>query len=382
MGMKRLLTALVAVALIAGGAAVAQAQVAEKLPTIDEAAQGWVSLFDGETLFGWIQLGDAQWKVADTNIVRDSGAGGWLATTMPFADFELKAKIRVAPEHSAGLAVRTSLDGHPAETGGTVINLTEPKDGKGDWKVVEVKAEGTTVTATVDGKAVEGLTSGRGFGHIGIFYYGTSKGPAKVEVAEMKLRPLGEKPIFNGKDLDGWNIIPGHKSKFTVVDGALNIKDGNGQIETANVYKDFVLQLAIFSTDEPKPLNSGVFFRGPVGKFWLGYESQVRNEWEGDNRNAPVDYGTGGNYGNQNTRKVVPSGREWFYKTVVCVGPQASVWINGYLVSDFLDMRPVSEEGQGKAGYVTGPGTIHLQGHDPTTDLSFKDIRVAEYPKN
>ncbi|MFA6244845.1 MAG: DUF1080 domain-containing protein [Candidatus Hydrogenedentales bacterium] len=380
MGKKWMMTALIAVALIAGGTTVAQAQVAEKLPTIEEAAQGWVSLFDGETLFGWIQLGDAQWKVADTNLVRDTGAGGWIGTTMPFADFELKAKIRIAPEHAAGLAVRTSLDGHPAETGGTVIELSEPKDGKGDWKVVEVKAEGNTVTATVDGKAVEGLTSGRGAGHIGIYYYGTSKSPGKVEVAELKLRPLGAKPIFNGKDLEGWNIIPDHKSEFAVIDGALNIKKGNGQIETANVYKDFVLQLAIFSNDDH--LNSGVFFRGPVGKFWLGYESQVRNQWVGDDRSNPEDYGTGGNYGNQNTRKVVSSDREWFYKTLVCVGPQASVWINGYLVSDFLDMRPVSAEGQGKAGYVTGPGTIHLQGHDPKTDLSFKDIRVAEYPKN
>ena len=43
-------------------------------------------------------------------------------------------------------------------------------------------------------------------------------------------------------------------------------------------------------------------------------------------------------------------------------------------------MRPVSAESQGKAGYVPGPGTIHLQGHDPTTDLSFKNIVVQPYP--
>ena len=33
----------------------------------------------------------------------------------------------------------------------------------------------------------------------------------------------------------------------------------------------------------------------------------------------------------------------------------------------------------GKRGYVPEAGTIHLQGHDPTTDLSFKNIQIQEY---
>ena len=183
--------------------------------------------------------------------------------------------------------------------------------------------------------------------------------------------------IFNGRNLDGWNVIPDRASVFTVVDGAINIKDGNGQIETAGVYKDFLLQLDIISSGEH--LNSGVFFRGPVGVFWKGYESQVRNEWTGSNRNDPVDFGTGGNYGNQPARMVVSSDHEWFKKTIVCDGNHTAIWINGYLVSDFTDVRPASRQSDGKNGYVSGPGTIHLQGHDPTTDLSFKNIGIQVY---
>ena len=33
-----------------------------------------------------------------------------------------------------------------------------------------------------------------------------------------------------------------------------------------------------------------------------------------------------------------------------------------------------------KEGFVGEAGTIHLQGHDPTTDLSFKNINIQEYP--
>jgi hypothetical protein len=126
-------------------------------------------------------------------------------------------------------------------------------------------------------------------------------------------------------------------------------------------------------------LNSGVFFRTPPGVFWKGYESQVRNQWQGDDRSKPVDFGTGGNYGNQPARRVVPSDHEWFTKTIVCDGNHAAVWIDGYQVSDYLDLRAVSDNADGKAGYVSAAGTINLQGHDPTTDLSFKNILIQDY---
>ena len=195
----------------------------------------------------------------------------------------------------------------------------------------------------------------------------------------MRLRPVHLTALFNGEDLSGWNVIPGRKSKFAVVDGALNITDGNGQIETAGLYKDFLVQLDIISNGDH--LNSGVFFRGIPGVFWKGYESQVRNQWEGDDRTRPVDYGTGGIYGNQPARKVIPSDGEWFNKTIVCEGNHMAVWINGYLVSDFTDTRPPVDDGNGKRGYVPDAGTIHLQGHDPTTDLSFKGINIQQYPE-
>ena len=83
-------------------------------------------------------------------------------------------------------------------------------------------------------------------------------------------------PLFNGKDLTGWKEFPGKKSKFAVIDNAINVKDGPGDLQTVGKYKDFILQLECKSNG--KHLNSGVFFRCLPGQFWSGYEAQVRNQ--------------------------------------------------------------------------------------------------------
>lgn len=369
---------LIAATLVFAGAWTASAQSEAAMPTKAEVEQGWIALYDGETTFGWNLLGGADWSGVGALACKGGRGGGWAATTSTFGDFEMVVKVRAAGEAGAGLAVRAKLDGHVTENGTVVIPIAG--QAKGDtsepkWQEIKVEAKGGVVKASVDGKDLGEFKTDNKQGYIGLLYY--NKGA--VELASAKLKPTTLEPIFNGKDLKGWEIIPGKKSVFAVVDGQMSIKDGNGQIETTGQYKDFLLQLSIFSNGVEKPLNSGVFYRGPKGVFWKGYESQVRNQWEGDDRTKPVDFGTGGNYGNQPTRKVLPSEKEWFYKTIVANGNHSAVWINGYLTSDFTDTRPVSPDQNAKEGYVPGPGTIHLQGHDPTTDLLFKNIVIQDY---
>lgn len=339
-----------------------------------------INLFDGETLFGWNEIGTADWEVEGGAITCDEGSGGWIATTSQFKDFELTAKVKVKGGSNTVVLVRAGLEGHWTENGSSAILIDEPKNG-GDWHEISVKAEGASVTATIDGKEAEVLGGGREKGYIGFAY--NHNGENVVEVKDVALRPIALEPIFNGTDLTGWNVLEGHGSIFAVVEGAINIKtpnDANGQIETDKMYKDGILQIDVFSAGQHQ--NSGVFFRGPKGQFWRGYESQVRNQWEGDDRTKPVDFGTGGNYGNQKTRRVVPNDSEWFTKTIVVDGNHAAVWVNGHLVSDFTDMRPVNKEGNGKAGYLPEAGTYHLQGHqtpNAVSDISFKNILVQEY---
>ncbi len=79
-------------------------------------------------------------------------------------------------------------------------------------------------------------------------------------------------------------------------------------------------------------------------------------------------------------REVIPSDNEWFTKTNVAHGNHMAVWVNGHIVSEYTDTRPVGRNARKECRLEEG--TISLQGHDPTTDLSFRNIRMAAYPKN
>ena len=159
-------------------------------------------------------------------------------------------------------------------------------------------------------------------------------------------------------------------------EGELQVKDGNGQLESDGQYADFTLQIEIFSNG--KHLNSGIFFRSIPGEFWQGYESQIHNGFEGDDRALPIDFGTGGFYRRQKARRVVANDFEWFHKTLIVNGPHMAAWVEGYPVSDWTDKRKPNENP--RRGLRLNKGTIIIQGHDPTTNLSFRKIRIAEMP--
>ena len=46
---------------------------------------------------------------------------------------------------------------------------------------------------------------------------------------------------------------------------------------------------------------------------------------------------------------------------------------------DFTDTREANQT-YARNGARTAPGTLGLQGHDPTTDVLFRNIRIVEMP--
>jgi hypothetical protein len=160
-------------------------------------------------------------------------------------------------------------------------------------------------------------------------------------------------------------------------EGWLNIRNGRGQIETEGKYDDFTLQLEVFVNGEG--LNSGIFYRCIPGDVMMGYESQIHNGYQDDDRTKPADYGTGGIFRRQDARRVVADDFTWFHKTIHADDRHVAVWVNGYQVTDWTDRREPDENP--RRGLRLAPGTIMIQGHDPTTDLSFRNLRIAEVPE-
>jgi hypothetical protein len=359
-----------------------------------ETADGWILLFDGETTFGWAPRGDAQWVVAEGELTTRPGSGaGMLATTTEFADFELQAEFWIDATANSGVFLRAPtggditaanayevniFDAHTNWPTGSINDVGRAKgtpNTTGRWNTYHLTARGPELVVRLNGTTVlETRDTKHARGVIGLQQY---NGQGTVKFRNLRLKPLGLQSIFNGKDLTGWREIPGRKSVYSVTsEGYLNVKNGNGDLQTEASYGDFVFQLDIISNG--KHLNSGVFLRAEPGQFWSGYESQIRNQWEGEDRAKPVDFGTGGIYNRQPARRVISSDHEWFTKTIVAHGPHLAVWVNGFQVSDFTDTR--APHSNARQGYRAAPGVLSLQGHDPTTDLSFRNLRIAELP--
>lgn len=363
-----------------------------KLLTEEELEEGWISLFDGQTLYGWTPGSEADWHVEEGAIVVTRGKAGLLGTTTEFADYVLKAEFRSPRNTNSGIFLRTPLrptdpaadcyelniapPENPFPTGSLVKRKrskeVSPTD---DWRQFEVRVEGTQVEVKLDGQPVLSYEDPSKLrrGLIGL-----QLNEGRAEFRRIKLKPLGLKSLFNGKDLSGWKTYPQMASKFSVTeDGELQVKGGKGQLETEQQFGDFVMQFEC-QTHAPN-LNSGVFFRCIPGLEMMGYEAQIHHGFKNQDRTQPVDCGTGGIFRRQNARIVLGQDGEWFTMTLIAQGPHVATWVNGLQVGDWIDTRSADENP--RKGLRVAPGTLMLQGHDPTTDISFRRLRAAELPR-
>jgi hypothetical protein len=359
----------------------------------EQLAEGWIALFDGQSLFGWQAHSKANWSIADGAIRVSEGEKGLLCTTVPFDNYTLKVDFRAAAGTNSGVFLRTApvvgMDDitkrcyelniappdNPFPTGSFVgrQKAKEVPERAGEWQSFEVTLDGSKATVKLNGEEVltydDPAPIGRGL-------IGLQLNTGLVEFKNIYLKPLGLARLMNGKDLTGWRNHPESKSTFEVTDkGELHVTStGRGALESEQEFGDFVLQLEAIS--HAPSLNSGIFFRSIPGELTNGYESQIHNGFKNGDRSQPVDCGTGGIFRRVNARLVNANDKEWFTKTIIAAGPHISVWVNGYQVTAWTDDREPHKNPRN--GLRLEPGTLQIQGHDPTTDLSFRNIRGRE----
>ncbi|MBM3980060.1 MAG: DUF1080 domain-containing protein [Planctomycetes bacterium] len=330
--------------------------------TEQETGLGWVQLFDGETTFGWTIDGPAT--------VKD----GWLVFG---GDKPVKAHTNL--KTSGGhVAFEAAWSGEKQPTL-HLFDVSKDKNKNTIDDIIEFKKQGIKPPwAKLQGSIREPYAV---------------EPVARVEVpagSELRLRsvqffPNGRGPLtklFTGKDLTGWKVNGADPkrmaSKWEVTKaGELSVKNGPGDLVTEKEFDNFVLQFECKTLG--KALNSGFFFRCIPGQYQNGYEAQIQNAFKDDDRTKPADFGTGAIYRRVAARRVVSNDNEWFTMTVVANGKHIATWVNGYQVVDWTDDRNPNDNP--RQGYRAAKGPISIQGHDPTTDILFRNIRIAELPK-
>ena len=158
--------------------------------------------------------------------------------------------------------------------------------------------------------------------------------------------------LFNGSDLEGWNIHG--TEKWYVAAGVLICESGPeekyGYLSTDKFYDDFILTLEF---KQEANGNSGVFFRSTLeGTKISGWQVEV----------APPNHDTGGIYESYGRGWLIkPDAKkdkaqkmgEWNKMKIRVVGEKVTTWLNG------KKMVCLSDE---KIG--AGKGAIALQIHD------------------
>jgi hypothetical protein len=202
------------------------------------AESGWVPLFDGKTLEGWIQKnGTATYRVEDGTIIGKTDPGSpnsFLCTQQEYGDFELELDVKLLNnELNSGVQIRSQTkDAAKGEAFGRVNGpqveieaagekgseagyvygeacggWMTPKDRlkphktfkDGEWNHYRIVAKGSRIQTWINGQAVEDLTDEAKFeshpkGFIALQVHGVKgKGPFEVVWKNIRIKVLDQK---------------------------------------------------------------------------------------------------------------------------------------------------------------------------------------------
>ncbi|MEZ6137826.1 MAG: DUF1080 domain-containing protein [Pirellulaceae bacterium] len=357
--------------------------------------QGWVRLFDGQSLVGWFSVGEANWQAKDGVIKVTRGERSYLCTNVMLVDYELQLEFRSDPTTNSGVFLRTSpqpedvsLDclelniappDNPFPTGSFVQRKKVEPAELGDfdptlWHKFRVRLVGEQVEVFLDDKQVAEIQDKTSVhrGHISLQH-----NEGRVEFRNIMLRPIHNEALKTGNDWqDDWTKSEKEEGTFSVesTEDGLKLVGGLGQLQSKRDFGDFFLQ-AKYTLARPE-VNSGIFFRCVKDAMLDGYECQLNHATIDDDPLRPADAGAGAIFRRQPARIVVGDGTQPTHISLFASGQQMVTWVNGLQVAEFVDSRPPHDNP--REGSRTAPGPIAIQGHDPTTEIVIHELAVSE----
>ena len=196
--------------------------------------------------------------------------------------------------------------------------------------------------------------------------------PATEPMPEPEMEDAGGSiiQVFNGENLDGWDIV--NDGQFSVEDGVLKINRGTGWLRSSDTFGDFILTMEFRFLEEEA--NSGIFVRtGPTSQDnengWPdnGYQVQCMDIITGDTPlGQMIDYGAPPFEHQFNLEALEgaynPTG-EWQTYEITAQGETLEVRLNGALITTATSIKNLT-------------GHVGIQGEHGL--LEFRKIQVEE----
>jgi hypothetical protein len=358
------------------------------------------------------------WHAENNELVND-GQGLYLTTGKFYGDFELLVDYRTVPLADSGIYLRgcpqvqiwDSTEQAKFNIGadkgsGALWNNSPGAPGKdplvkadkpfGEWNSFRIVMVGSRAWIWLNGKQTVN-------GAIMENYYDRKlpvppKGPIQLQTHGGEIRwrnlfmreigsdeankllrgvdPEGFKPVFNGKNFEGWT---GPVDEYQIKDGAITCRPGKGgTIYTKEEYKDFVARLEF---KLPPGGNNGLAIRysGQGDTAYAGMcELQVLDDNYEKATNSKIDprQAHGSAYGMAAAHRGYqhPIG-DWNYQEVTVKGSKIRVELNGTVILD-CDLSKVTDFMAGSAhpGKDRQSGSFGFAGHnDP---VMFRNISI------
>ncbi len=394
-------------------------------------ADGWVSLFNGTDLEGWVQKnGTAEYRVEDGAVVgktKEGSPNSFLCTKREYGDFELRFDVKVDNPLNSGVQIRSQTVGETnagrvngpqveieasgangAEAGyiygeatgrGWLTPESELKPHKhfkdGEWNEYRIVAQGPRIRTWINGEPVADLTDEEIYkthprGFIGLQVHSIAKGagPFEVRWRNLKIRvlesdraaanrltgPEVEKQfvLLTGDTFDGWK----HSGNWSVKSGTFAREGSGGSLvyEKERIPDDFELR---FEWKVAPGSNSGVYYR--PGQ----YEYQILdNDKHVDGKNPRTSAASLYFCMAPSHDATAPVG-EWNEARIVCKGTVIQHWLNGEKVIDFDYTDPRWAEDverlRQRGGDVAARGA-HLSLQDHGDPVWYRRIRLRPIP--
>ena len=342
----------------------------------EEYSAGWLLLLDGRTLFGWEARslkGERRVSVPDPVITMKNGQTR-IETEVPI---ELKTRLflprpwRVALVYRAEPGTSASIAVHDQSTNMYLKKFSYPLEESAESKAILIEGAGEVGaditmngTAVAPGAMVEGGTG---------IALTVERGTLTVETL---LFLPASRALFDGT-LSGWQTLGEIKAETVEADGqaALHITGGSGSLESTGQFDNFYLSLDFKELAAPN--NSGFFFRTEPGSKMDGYEAQMNNAPPEADRAKFLGNDTGSIFRRAAARRLAANPADWTRLTVMAEADFFRTWVNGVPALLWTDTR--KSDPNPRKGLRLKRGTFQLQGHDPTTDLFLRNLRISDY---